>query len=74
MAAAQTAGVRRFRLELVRENAAAVRDIVTGYRALMAGTSTAKDVVRSLRTNGGYGVAGVVKGSLRVLSSTSGSL
>ena len=40
----------------------------------MAGTSTAKDVVRSLRTNGGYGVAGVVKGSLRVLSSTSGSL
>ena len=74
VAAAQTAGVRRFRLELVRENAAAVRDIVTGYRALMAGTSTAKDVVRSLRTNGGYGVAGVVKGSLRVLSSTSGSL
>jgi putative protease len=64
---AQRAGVRRFRLELVREDAAAVRDVVGAYRALLAGTSTAKDVMRSLRTAGGYGVAGVVKGSLRVL-------
>ncbi len=65
---AQRAGVRRFRLELVRENAAAVGDVVSAYRSLMAGTSTAKEALRALRTGGGYGVSGVVRGSLRVLA------
>ncbi|MDP2343896.1 MAG: U32 family peptidase [Deltaproteobacteria bacterium] len=65
--AAQRAGVARFRLELVREDANAVKDVVGAYRSLLAGTSSSKDVMRSLRTGGGYGVSGVVKGSLRVL-------
>ena len=72
VAVAQRAGVRRFRLELVRESAAAVHDVVTTYRALLSGAATAKDVMKTLRTGGGYGVSGVVKGSLRVLPGNEG--
>jgi putative protease len=61
---AQQAGVGRFRIELVRESPTDVEALVTTYRALLAKTMTAKDVLRRLRTTGGYGV---VKGSLRVL-------
>ena len=65
------AGVRRFRIELVRETAADVARLVGAYRALMAGARTPAEVWRDLRTTAvgegsreGYGV---VRGSLRVL-------
>ncbi|MFZ9887791.1 MAG: peptidase U32 family protein [Myxococcota bacterium] len=58
------AGVRRFRIELVRENAVDVGRVVTSYRRLLAGSLTPKEVLRELKTDGGYGV---VRGSLRVL-------
>lgn len=58
-------GVRRFRIELVRESADEVRRVVGMYRALIAGATTASEVWRSLKTEGNYGV---VKGSLRVLA------
>jgi putative protease len=61
----QKSGVRRFRIELVRETAADVARLVTAYRALLAGASTPSDVWRTLKTEGGYGV---VTGSLRVLA------
>ncbi len=57
-------GVRRFRIELVRESASDVARIVSAYRALLEGSMTPKDVWRALRTDAGYGV---VSGSLRVL-------
>lgn len=57
-------GVRRFRIELVREARDDVRRLVAAYRALLAGRSSPDDVWRSLRTEGGYGV---VRGTLRVL-------
>jgi putative protease len=62
--ALRSAGVGRFRIELVREDAALVDRIVRAYRDLLAGTCTAGELARALRTEGGYGV---VKGSLRVL-------
>jgi putative protease len=58
-------GVRRFRIELVRESADEVGRVVGMYRALIAGTTTASEVWRALKTEGNYGV---VKGSLRVLA------
>ena len=62
--AAKRGGVRRFRVELVREKAADVKRIVETYRALLAGTTAPGDVFRVLGTESGYGV---VRGSLRVL-------
>jgi hypothetical protein len=60
--------VRRFRVELVRERPAEVRRIVESYRLLLAGHKRAQDVWRELRLELGYGGAGVVRGSLRVVS------
>jgi len=64
VAGLQKSGVRRFRIELVREDAADVGRIVAVYRALLAGTTQATEVRRALKTEGGYGV---VTGSLRVI-------
>jgi putative protease len=63
--ALQRSGVRRFRVERVRETAAEVARVVTAYRALLSGTATASDVWRTLKTAGGYGV---VTARLRVLA------
>jgi putative protease len=63
--ALQRAGVLRFRLELVRESAEETARIVRGYRELLAGRTSGKEVFRNLRASGDYGV---VRGSLRVLS------
>jgi putative protease len=63
--AAQKSGVRRFRIELVRERAADVARIVEAYRRLLAGSLLPGDVFRALKTESGYGV---VRGSLRVLA------
>ncbi len=57
-------GVRRFRIELVRETRDDVRRVVETYRELLEGRTTPAEVWRSLRTEGGYGV---VRGTLRVL-------
>ncbi len=64
VAALQKSGVRRFRIELVRETDDDVKRIVKLYRALLDGRADAGDVRRRLRAEGGYGV---VTGSLRVL-------
>jgi putative protease len=60
----QRAGVRRFRVELVRERAADVARVVGAYRALVDGARPPAEVWRSLRAEAGFGV---VRGSLRVL-------
>jgi putative protease len=57
-------GVRRFRIEVVRESAEEVRRLVGAYRALLGGRMTPGEVVHDLRAGGGYGV---VAGSLRVV-------
>jgi putative protease len=62
--AAQASGTKRFRIELVRETAEDVAKIVGAYRRLLDGKTSAPEVWRALKTEGGYGV---VKGSLRVL-------
>lgn len=58
------AGVRRHRIELVREGAEDVRRLVGAYRRAIAEPARAHEVWKELRTEGGYGV---VKGSLRVV-------
>ncbi len=62
--ALQRAGVKRFRIELVRESAEETARIVNSYRELLAGRSSGREIFRNLRASGGYGV---VRGSLRVL-------
>lgn len=62
---AQKSGVRRYRIELVRESADDVARIVREYRALLDGRTNDADVWRALKTQGGYGV---VRGSLRVIA------
>jgi putative protease len=61
----QKSGVRRFRVELVREPARDVARIVGAYRALLEGRACAAEVRKTLRTDAGYGV---VAGSLRVVT------
>jgi putative protease len=58
-------GVRRYRIELVRETAEEAERVVGMYRQLLDGRATAGDVWRRLETASGYGV---VRGSLRVLA------
>jgi len=48
-------GVRRFRIELVRERASDVERLVGGYRALIAGRASAKETLRELRGERGGG-------------------
>lgn len=62
---ARDRGVRRFRIELVRESAADTTRIVETYRSLLEGRTSPAEVFRTLRADGGYGV---VKGTLRVLA------
>jgi U32 family peptidase len=62
--ALQRTGVRRFRVELVRESAEETTRIVGSYRELLRGRISGREVFRKLRVSGGYGV---VRGSLRVL-------
>src|SRR5262249_6182145 len=57
-------GVRRFRIELVREREDEVRRIVAAYASLIAGRAKPAEVWRNLKAEGGYGV---VRGSLRVV-------
>ena len=64
VATLQARGVRRFRVELVRETAADVGVLVGMYRQLLAGKASPQDLLRKLKTERGYGV---VRGSLRVL-------
>lgn len=58
------AGVRRFRIELVRETAEDVSRLVRAYRRAIEDPARSATVWKELRTEGGYGV---VKGSLRVI-------
>ncbi len=58
-------GVRRFRIELVREDAAQTQRLVTAYRRLLAGAIEPRGLLGELRGQPGYGV---VRGSLRVLA------
>jgi putative protease len=57
-------GVRRFRVELVRETPKDVRRVVGTVREVVLGRRDPNDAWRTLRADGGYGV---VRGSLRVL-------
>lgn len=59
------AGVRRFRVELVRESPADAGRLVEAYRRAIREPESASAVWRELRADGGYGV---VKGSLRVIA------
>ena len=67
-----TAGVRRFRIELVRQTADEVTRLVRAYRALIEGARTPAEVWRELRSAATVGGSregyGVVRGSLRVIS------
>jgi putative protease len=58
------AGVRRWRVELVRESPAEVGRVVAAYRALTAGAIDAQELWRRLRAEG---ERPVVRGSLRVI-------
>jgi putative protease len=58
------AGVRRWRVELVREEPAEVERLVTAYRALVTGAIGAQELWRRVKTEG---ARAVVRGSLRVI-------
>lgn len=62
---ALASGVRRLRVELVREDEPAVARIVAAYKALFEGALSPSEVTRSLGAEARYGV---VRGSLRVLA------
>jgi putative protease len=55
--ALMTAGVRRFRVELVRENGAESRRVLTAYRELLQGSRKARDVISDVGALEKYGVS-----------------
>ena len=59
------AGVRRFRVELVRENAAESRRVLTAYRDLLAGARKPREVIADVGAMEKYGVSA---GTLVVVS------
>ena len=63
--ALERAGVRRFRVEFVRESAEDVERTVRAYRAALAREASVRETWKLLRAQSGYGV---VRGSLRVVS------
>jgi U32 family peptidase len=67
----QSSGVRRFRVELVRESEADTVKVVSAYRELLDGKATGAEIYRRLRAESSYGV---VRGSLRILSDSSQAL
>ena len=58
------AGVRRYRIELVREGAASVLNLVSTYRRLLDRETDTTEAWRALRSDP---ATAVVRGSLRVL-------
>jgi putative protease len=62
--ALRRAGVTRFRVELVREEAATVATLVRGYRAVLAAERTPQSLWEELRSSP---ATPVVRGALRVL-------
>jgi putative protease len=66
--ALKAAGVRRFRIELLREDPAQVGRIVAAYRGLLSGAQGPAALWRELRGPGLGAGYGVVRGSLRVVS------
>ena len=50
-------GVRRFRVELVRENAAETRQVLTAYAELLQGTRPGRSIIRDLGALEKYGVS-----------------
>jgi putative protease len=57
-------GIRRLRLELVRETAAETDRLYAAYRALVAGETTPAEVVRAARVHEQFGVT---RGTMRML-------
>ncbi len=58
-------GVRRFRVELVRETAGETTRVYEGYRDLVAGRATAEQVVRNASVHEQFGVT---RGTMRTLT------
>ena len=58
-------GVRRFRLEFVREDAAATARVLAAYQALLAGKVSAGEAVRQAGVHEQFGVT---RGTMRVLA------
>ncbi len=52
-----SAGVRRFRVELVRENADETERVLRAYRALLDGTRSGKQVIAEVGALEKYGVS-----------------
>lgn len=57
----RAAGLRNFRIELLEEDAARTRDILSAYQALLSGATDGADLWRTLRANAQLGVT---KGTL----------
>jgi putative protease len=60
-----TAGVRRFRIELVRESAREAATLYRAYAALVAGTGSAADVLAAAAAHEQFGVT---RGTMRTLT------
>jgi U32 family peptidase len=52
----QAAGLRRYRVELLTENAAEVRHTLTAYRRLLSGATSGEELVRELKAQSQLGV------------------
>ena len=60
----QALGLRRFRVEMLRENATAAAALVTTYRRVLGGAEAASDAWRSLKA---MNQLGVTRGTLQVV-------
>lgn len=61
------AGIRCFRIELLRESREQTMAVLDGYRAALRGELEPRDLFRELNAEGKFGVVGVTRGTLPVL-------
>ncbi|MBI4585510.1 MAG: U32 family peptidase [Planctomycetes bacterium] len=61
------AGCRRFRVELLGENAAQARGVIQRYRGALAGEIAPRRLFRELNVENQFGVVGVTRGTLPVV-------
>jgi U32 family peptidase len=65
----RAAGLRRFRIELLREKRGPAEEVVALYRRALRGGLAPRELFRTLNAEGRFGVVGVTRGTLPVVPS-----
>jgi putative protease len=68
----RAAGLRRFRVELLRERRGQALEVLELYRRALRGELAPRELFRTLNAEGRFGVVGVTRGTLPIVASHAG--